>query len=105
MRSLSLPRLAAGQRLPWGRWLLISVVLAYIAILIVFPLLAILQGAFGQGIARFFEEVSNPQVWRSFWTTISLSIGAVVLNGFFGIIIAWVLVRHRFPTRAFWNGL
>lgn len=93
------------RRFSIGRYLLIGVVLTYIGILVLLPLLAIVQGAFIEGILPFFESLNDPQVWRAFWLSIVLALGAVILNGFFGLIIAWVLVRQRFRGRAIINGL
>lgn len=93
------------RRFSIGRYLLIGVVLTYIGILVLLPLLAIVQGAFVEGILPFFESLNDPQVWRAFWLSIVLALGAVALNGFFGLIIAWVLVRQRFRGRSIINGL
>ena len=42
---------------------------------------------------------------RSFWLSLALALGTVALNGVFGLVIAWVLVRQRFWGRTILNGL
>jgi sulfate transport system permease protein len=85
--------------------LLIGIVLAYLGVLILWPLLAVLQGAFAEGVGRFFAELSQPELRRAFWLTLVLAAGAVVANGIFGTIVAWVLVRQNFRGRSFLNGI
>jgi sulfate transport system permease protein len=93
------------RRFSPGRFLAIGGVLAYIGILIFAPLAAIVQGAFSEGAGPFIEALNHPEVWRAFSLSIALALGAVALNGVFGVMIAWVLVRHRFRGRAIINGL
>lgn len=105
-KSVALPRATfVTRRFPFGRYLLIALVLTYVGILLLLPLLAIVQGAFAQGVGAFFASLNHPEVWRAFWLSLLLALGAVLLNGFFGLVIAWVLVRQRFRGRAIMNGL
>jgi len=85
--------------------LLISAVLLYVGILIVAPIAAILYGAFERGLGAFLATLSQPDVLHAFGLTIALSAAAVTLNTVFGVLIAWVLVRHRFRGRGLVNGL
>lgn len=106
MRDLALPRsVALPRRIPWGRVLLIGIVIAYLSVLILWPLVAIVQGAFSQGAGRFVEELNQPEILRAFWLTLGLAAGAVLVNGVFGTLVAWVLVRHDFPGRSLLNGI
>ncbi|MGH2543297.1 MAG: sulfate ABC transporter permease [Ardenticatenaceae bacterium] len=84
---------------------LIGLVWLYIGLLILWPLTAVFRGAFAEGVGRFLQELSDPTLQRGFWLTLVLAAGAVALNGIFGMIVAWVLVRHDFRGRAFLNGL
>lgn len=89
----------------WGRALVLALVWLYVGLLILWPLLAILRGAFAEGVAPFFAALSDPDLIRGFWMTVGIAAGAVVVNGLFGTMVAWVLVRHDFPGRTFFNGL
>jgi sulfate/thiosulfate transport system permease protein len=85
---------------------LIGIVIAYVSLLILSPLVALVHGAFEQGagaIVRAFEN--NPVVWVSFWNTLWISLVVVLIHSVFGTIVAWVFVRHRFPGRSLINGL
>ncbi|MBX3080049.1 MAG: sulfate ABC transporter permease subunit [Anaerolineae bacterium] len=78
---------------------LIVIMLGYAGLLLISPLVAILQGAFAKGITPFLNALTQPDVIHAFQVTFSLTFGAVVINTVFGLIVAWVLVRHRFPGK------
>lgn len=85
---------------------LVGIVVAYVSLLILSPLVALVHGAFEQGvgaIVRAFQN--NPVVWVSFWNTLWISLVVVLIHSIFGTIVAWVFVRHRFPGRNLINGL
>ena len=89
----------------WGAQLLIAVSLLYLAVLILWPVAAIFQGAFARGAGRFLQELSKPDVLHAFWLTFLLAAGAVLVHAVFGTVVAWVLTRQRFAGRNFFNGL
>ncbi len=106
MRNVALPRATAVSRpFPLSRYLLMGAALLYIGVLIFLPLVAIVQGAFAQGVAPVIEALSDPQVVQSFMLSLWLALGTVAVNGVFGLVIAWVLVRQRFRGRTILNGL
>ena len=86
-------------RLP-AQILLLGVVLVYAGLLIIAPLVSIIQGAFAKGVAPLLSALSQPDVIAAFQLTFELAVGAVIFNTIAGLIIAWVLVRHRFPGKA-----
>jgi sulfate/thiosulfate transport system permease protein len=87
------------------RYLLIGVVFAYIGVLILAPLVRLVIGAFAGGFAPVVTALSDPAVLRAFWMTILISVLTVVIHAIFGTIVAWVLVRQRFPGRQILNAL
>lgn len=89
----------------WGAWLLVFVVLAYAGILFIAPMVAIVQGAFADGIEPLLETFRDPEVIHAFQITLVLSIGAVLINALLGLTTAWVLVRHRFRGRKLFDAL
>src|SRR5919199_6614674 len=89
----------------WLPRILIGLALAYLGVLIVWPVAAIFQGAFSRGVGRFVEELTQPDVLQAFWLTFALAAGAVVVNAVFGTIVTWVLVRQNFTGRSFLNGI
>jgi sulfate transport system permease protein len=80
-------------------------VVGYIGILIVAPLVALVGGAFAQGLGAIFTELSQPDVLLSFWRTLWISVLVVLVHALFGTIVAWLIVRDSFPGLKLLNGL
>ena len=76
--------------------LLLGIVLFYAAALIIAPIIAIVQGAFAQGIQPILDALTTPDVLHAFQVTFILAAGAVLINSIAGLVTAWVLVRHEF---------
>jgi sulfate/thiosulfate transport system permease protein len=92
----------------WGVWrrrLVIGVVVAYMAVLVLAPIGALVAGAFTQGLGAMLSALSDQDVLGAFWRTILIAIICVVVHTVCGIALAWVLVRQRFPGRRILNGL
>jgi sulfate/thiosulfate transport system permease protein len=89
----------------WVRRLLILIVAGYTGILIVGPLAALLWGAFSQGLQPVIASLARPEFIGAFWRTLWIAVLVVVFHVGFGAVVAWVMVRHRFPGREFLNGL
>jgi len=84
---------------------LIFIVVAYALILLVVPFVTMLQGALGDGLAPVLKTFGDPAVQHALLVTFILSTIAVSINGVFGLVTAWVLVRHRFVGRRFFDSL
>lgn len=91
-----------GNRL---RFVLITSAFLYIGFLILAPLSALVRAVFLSGIGSLGKILLHPDVIHAFCLTLLLALGAVVINTFFGLIVAWVMVRHHFPGKKFLNGL
>ena len=87
------------------RYYLLALVLGYIAVLILLPIGALIANTFAKGGMTFLKVLCRQDVLHAFGLTFSLSTVAVVLNAVFGVVIAWVLVRHQFPGRNLLNAL
>lgn len=84
---------------------MIAVVLIYVGSLILAPIGALAAGAFQEGLGAALKSLNQPDVLAAFWLTIQISLVVVVVHTIFGTIVAWVLVRDRFPGQALINGL
>ena len=111
--SRSTPMQIQGYILTWfdknkgklGKWTLISLVVAYVAFLIVTPITALAIGAFEKGFGASIASLNDPAVFKAFWNTLWISLVVVIIHAVFGTVVAWVFVRHRFPGRNLINGL
>jgi sulfate transport system permease protein len=73
--------------------------LLYLGFIVLIPLSAAFLKTFTMTWPAFWDAVSSPRVVASYRLTFGASFAAAVLNAFFGLIIAWVLVRYQFPGR------
>jgi sulfate/thiosulfate transport system permease protein len=89
----------------WARGLLIGVVFLYVGLLILSPIIALILGAFKEGLGAIFQALTQPEVLEAFWLTIKISLFVVAIQLVFGTLVAWVLVRDNFRGRELINGL
>lgn len=89
----------------WRRRILIGIVVAYMSILILAPIGALIQGAFAEGLGAMFSALNDPDVFSAFWRTLLIAAITIVVHVICGTTVAWVLVRHRFPGRRLLNAL
>ncbi|WIG59057.1 MAG: Sulfate transport system permease protein CysW [Ktedonobacterales bacterium] len=87
------------------RWLLIGIVVAYVAILILAPVGALIVGAFSHGVGALLATLRDPDAQAAFSLTLQISLITVAVHTIFGTVVAWVLVRHRFRGRRWLNAL
>ena len=82
-----------------ARGLLAGAAIAYVAILLLLPLIGIVLRAFEPGFAIVGDTLSRPEVQHAFLLTGIITLITVIVTTFFGLVVAWVLVRHRFAGR------
>lgn len=73
--------------------------LLYLSFIVLIPLSAAFLKTFTMTWPAFVEAVSTPRVVASYKLTFGASLGAALINAFFGLIVAWVLVRYDFPLK------
>jgi len=88
-----------------GRGLLVGAVLAWFAILILVPSLALVRQVFWGGLKPFLQAMTRPDVQRAFGMSLGITALATVVNTVFGIGLALVLTRQRFWGRALVDGV
>jgi len=72
----------------------------WFSLLVLIPLSAIIVKALGGGWSTFAEVFTNPQTRSALVLTVVSSLIITLVNMVMGTIIAWVLVRDRFPGKA-----
>lgn len=92
-------------RKKWLGWALIALVVGYVAFLIITPLVALTTSAFERGAGEVFSALAHPMALNAFWNTLWIALIVVLVHSVFGTIVAWVMVRHRFPGRDLLDGL
>lgn len=71
----------------------------YLSLIVLLPLSALLFQSAGMGWEQFWKTVSHPRVVASYKLTFGTSLLAALINAFFGLMVAWSLVRYRFPGK------
>ncbi len=94
-RLRSSPRTAAALR----HLALRGTAIVYLGLLIVLPVAAVVTKGFGDGFATFRDAMSSPAAWPAITLTLWTSSIAALFNAVMGTMLAWVLVRYRFPGR------
>ena len=79
--------------------LALGITLLYLSVIVLIPLSAAFLKTFTMTLPAFWDAVSSPRVVASYRLTFGASIAAALLNAFFGLIVAWVLVRYEFPFK------
>ena len=88
-----------------GRGITLGFTIFYLSLIIVIPLATIFLKTAGFGWNQFWDTVTAPRVIASYKVSFGTSFIAAALNCVFGLLVAWVLVRYRFPFRRFIDGL
>ena len=68
----------------------------YLSIIVIIPLIALFTEAFSMGWQAFLAATTNDRVIASYKLTFFTSLIAALINTFFGLIVAWCLVRYNF---------
>jgi sulfate transport system permease protein len=92
------------QILP-GFGLSLGFTVVYLSLIVLVPLAALFIKASGIGVDGFVHTILAPRVLAAFQLSFSVSFYAAVVNVFLGAILAWVLVRYRFPGRRFLDAI
>jgi sulfate transport system permease protein len=92
------------QILP-GFGLSLGFTVVYLSLIVLVPLAALFIKASGIGVDGFVHTILAPRVLAAFQLSFSVSFYAAVVNVFLGTILAWVLVRYRFPGRRFLDAI
>jgi sulfate transport system permease protein len=73
--------------------------LLYLSFIVLIPLSAAFLKTATMTWPAFWNTVTSPRVLASYKLTFGTSLAAALLNAFFGLVVAWVLVRYRFPGK------
>jgi sulfate transport system permease protein len=73
--------------------------LAYLGLIVLIPLGALVLRASGLGFGGFWAVVTEPRVLAALRTSFGVSFAAACVSTLFGLLTAWALTRYRFPGR------
>lgn len=73
--------------------------LVYLAIVVLIPLSGLFVKTAELSFAQFWQKVSSARMMHAYQISFGLSFVAAAVNCVFGLVIAWVLARYRFPGK------
>ncbi|SEN72610.1 sulfate transport system permease protein [Paracoccus alcaliphilus] len=84
-----------------GLGLSAGITLTMLSLVVLLPIGALLWQGANFGLSNIWATVNRPRVWAALYLSFRLSLFAAIFNLIFGVLLAWVLVRYRFPGRRF----
>jgi len=78
---------------------------AYLALVLFLPLAGILLKAAGVGPQGFWEMATTPEALATYRVSFGVAALASLVNGVFGLLVAWALIRSRFPGQRLLDSL
>lgn len=88
-----------NRRVLPGFGLSLGFTLAYLSLIVLIPLSAVFVLSAGMGWEAYVDAVTAPRVVASYKLSFGASLLAAAINVVFGLVLAWGLVRYRFPGK------
>jgi len=88
-----------------GFGLTLGITITVLSIVVLIPMSAVAIKAAGLGWGGLFAAGFSPRALAAYRLSFGAALIAAGINGIFGLITAWALVRYRFPGRALVNAL
>lgn len=80
----------------WLRVTLISTALAFMAVLVLLPLIIVFAEAFAGGVDAYFAALTEPDALAAIRLTLIVALIAVPLNVVFGLAASWAIAKFEF---------
>ncbi len=100
--SRRLTALPGTLKLPSWPW---RITWTYLAVVLFLPLAAMVLRASGVGPVGFWQLATTPVAIATYKISFGIAALASLINGIFGLIIAWALIRCRFPGQRLLDAL
>lgn len=94
-----------SKRVIPGFGLSLGVTISILSIVVLIPLASLVIYTAKLSPAEFWETITRPRVLASFRVSLLTAFVASAINAVMGVILAWVLVRYRFPLKQLLNGM
>ncbi len=91
--------MSAARRVLPGFGLSLGYALFYLSVIVLIPLFAVFAKSATLTLTQFWEATTAPRVLASYRLTFGASLLAATINTVFGFLLAWALVRYRFPGK------
>jgi sulfate transport system permease protein len=96
---------SARRRVLPGFGLTLGLSWFYLGLIVLLPLSGLFLKTFSLSWAQFWDTVASPRVLAAYRLSFGAAFIAALVNVVFGLLVAWVLVRYRFPGKALVDAL
>ena len=96
---------AGARRIRSGPLIVGGFSVAWLTLIVLIPLAAVVVRSFEGGVDEFWNAVTNPQAVAAMRFTLIVSVVVAAIDAVMGVLIAWVLVRDEFHGKSLVNGL
>jgi sulfate transport system permease protein len=103
--GISLKDLRSRRHVLPGFGLSLGFTIFYLSVIVLVPLLALVIRPWSLGLDGFWAAISTPRVLASLRLSFGMAFLAALIDSVFGFVIAWVLVRYRFPGHRLFDAL
>lgn len=83
----------------------IGITLTLLSLVVLIPMASLVLNASTMGLHTFLNTVTDKRIISGYVVSFTSSLIAAMINGVFGVILAWVLVRYEFPFKRVLDGL
>lgn len=94
-----------ARRVLPGFGLSLGFTLLYSVLILLLPLTALVLQLAQMSWAQYWQVITGPQVVAAYKVTLLAALAASLFNAVFGVLMAWILTRYRFPGRRILDGL
>lgn len=88
-----------------GFGLTLGFTLFYLLVIVLLPLSGLFITTAQLSGEGFWLTITSPRVLHAFYISFGCSFAAALVNGVFGLMVAWVLVRYHFPGKRVWDAV
>ena len=99
MSDIMQQRSVYRRQIDWVKWGLILTGVVLSILFLVVPIAWIFMTAFSKGIEIFTETLLDSDMLHAVWLTVLIALITVPVNMLFGVSMAWLVTRFRFPGR------
>ncbi|AVB30941.1 TPA: sulfate/thiosulfate ABC transporter permease CysW [Proteus mirabilis] len=99
MSDITQQRSLYRRQIDWVKWGLILTGVVLSILFLVVPIAWIFMTAFSKGIEIFTDNLLDSDMLHAVWLTLLIALITVPINMLFGISMAWLVTRFRFPGR------
>lgn len=99
MSDIMQQRSVYRRQIDWVKWGLIFTGIVLSILFLVVPIAWIFMTAFSKGVEIFTENLLDSDMLHAVWLTVLIALITVPVNMLFGVSMAWLVTRFRFPGR------